>query len=71
MSTITVQTIIDHPVKDTNVMLIEEALARSRMREAEQAAQEYRQARRLAAARTWQRLAQWAANQAARASDEL
>jgi hypothetical protein len=62
---------IDHPMKGTNVMLLEEALARSRMHEAEQAAQEYRQARRLAAAHTWQRLARWAACRAARANDVL
>jgi len=38
------------------------------MREVEQAAEEYRLARRVAAARSWQRFAAWAARQAARAN---
>jgi hypothetical protein len=55
-------------VKGSDDMLVHEALARMRMREAEQAAREYRQARRLASARKWQRLAKWAARRAERAN---
>jgi hypothetical protein len=54
-------------VKGSNDMLVHEALARMRMREAEQAAHEYRQARRVASARRWHRLAKWAARRAERA----
>ena len=48
-------------------MLIHEALARSRQREAERAAAAYRRARRLTAGRSWSRLAAWAARRADRA----
>ena len=48
-------------------MLIHEALARSRQREAERAAADYRRARRLTAGRAWTRLAAWAARRADRA----
>ncbi len=41
-------------------MLIHEALARSRQREAEREARRYRRARRLTAGRGWARLARWA-----------
>jgi hypothetical protein len=61
-------TMTDRTRRGTTHMLLHETLARSRMREAEQAAREYRQARRLAAARNWQRLARWAARRAARAN---
>ncbi len=71
MNSTAVTMTMDQPLKGTDVMLLEEALARSRMREAEQAAQEYRQARRLVAARNWHRLAQWATRHAARANGAL
>lgn len=45
-------------------MLIEETLARSRMREAQQAAQDYRRGRQLTAGRGWQRLSRWSARRA-------
>ena len=55
------------PMIRSNEMVLHEALARMRMREAEQAAQSYRLARRLTAARHWQRLARWTARRAERA----
>lgn len=61
---------LDRNVRETNEMLLPEALARARMREAEQAAQhyrEYRAARQRSAARSWQRVADWASSRAARA----
>lgn len=58
------------PSKENDVMLLHEALARSRMREAEQAARDHRLARRVAAGRNWQRLARWTAAKAARANLE-
>jgi len=56
------------PTQENDVMLLHEALARSRMREAEQAARDHRLARRVAAGRNWQRLARWTAARAAKAS---
>lgn len=53
------------------ITLLEEALARSRMREAERTARQYRQARRLVAGRNWQRLASWTARRAANARAAL
>ncbi|MCW0212705.1 MAG: hypothetical protein OJJ54_05055 [Pseudonocardia sp.] len=50
-----------------NVMLLEEALARSRQQEAEEAARRYRQAREVTAGRLWSRLAAYAARRAERA----
>jgi hypothetical protein len=50
-----------------NVMLLEEALARSRQQDAEEAARRYRQARELTAGRLWSRLAAYAARRAERA----
>lgn len=50
-----------------NVMLLEEALARSRQHDAEEAARRYRQARELTAGRLWSRLAAYAARRAERA----
>lgn len=49
------------------MLLLNEALARSRHREAEQRAREYRLARRLAAGRGWARLARYCAGRAERA----
>jgi hypothetical protein len=46
-------------------MLLHEALARSRMREAEQAAREYALVRALTAGRRWQMLARYAQRRAA------
>ena len=63
----TVLPIMDQPMKETTSMLLEEALARSRMREAQQAAQQFRTARQLTAGRTWRRLARWSARRAERA----
>ena len=51
-------------------MLLHEALARSRMREAEQAAREYALVRALAAGRRWRMLARYA-NRRARRSPPL
>jgi hypothetical protein len=47
------------------VMLLHEALARSRMREAEQAAREYAMVRALTAGRRWRTLARYAQRRAA------
>jgi hypothetical protein len=47
------------------VMLLHEALARSRMREAEQAAREYTLVRALTAGRRWRMLARYAQRRAA------
>jgi hypothetical protein len=50
------------------VMLLHEALARSRMREAEQAARDYALVRALTAGRRWQMLARYAQRRAVRKS---
>jgi hypothetical protein len=49
------------------MLLMNEALARSRQQEAEESAREHRLARRLTAGRRWDRLAAYAARRAARA----
>ena len=67
MNTDTFRPTLDQTSREMTDMLMQEALARARMREAEQAARQYRLARRVAAARSWQRLAGWAAGRAARA----
>ena len=67
----TVLPIMDQQIEGTTSMLLEEALARSRMREAQQAAREFRTARQLTAGRTWQRLARWSARRAERARSGL
>jgi hypothetical protein len=59
---------LDRTSREISEMLLPEALARARIREVEQAAEQYRLARRVATARTWHRLAAWAARRAARAS---
>jgi hypothetical protein len=51
----------------TAMLLIHEALARSRMSEAEQAARAYRTARTLTAGRNWGRLARFAQRRSERA----
>jgi putative heme iron utilization protein len=51
----------------TTMLLLNEALARSRQREAEQRAREHRLARRLSAGRGWARLARYCARRAERA----
>jgi hypothetical protein len=71
MNTNTFRPVPDQTSREINEMLMHEALARARMREAEQAAREDRLARRVAAARSWQRLASWAASRAARARADL
>ena len=55
--------------KGSKTMLIYESLARERMREAEQAAREYRLVRRLSSVRRWERLSTWAARRAERAQE--
>jgi hypothetical protein len=61
----------DRDPKGQTAMLLHEALARTRMREAEQAARQHRQARRLTAGRNWRRLARWSARRADRAVADL
>jgi hypothetical protein len=56
-----------HP-KGTAVMLLQEELARARMRESQRAAAEMRMARRLSSARRWERLAAWTSRRAAHAA---
>lgn len=51
----------------TAMLLLHEALARSRQREAEQAAREHALAREILAGRRWARLAAFAARRAERA----
>jgi hypothetical protein len=53
------------------VMLMQEDLARARMRESQRAAAQWRMARRLTSARRWNRLARWAARHAAEANSSL
>ncbi len=50
-------------------MLLHEALARSRMREAEQAARDYALVRALTAGRRWRMLARYAQRRAAKAAE--
>jgi hypothetical protein len=52
-------------------MLLYEDLARSRMREAEQAASKLRLVRRLTAAKRWNRVSNWAAKRASRIASSL
>lgn len=54
-----------------DTMLLYEDLARSRMREAEQAASKLRLVRRLTAAKRWNRVLTWAAKRAARVDASL
>lgn len=53
------------------VMLLQEAMARARMRESQRVAAEERLARRLTSARRWSRLSRWAARHAAEANRAL
>ncbi|HVV17870.1 MAG TPA: hypothetical protein VHF06_00435 [Pseudonocardiaceae bacterium] len=53
------------------MLLMQEDLARARMRESQRSAAEWRLARRLTSARRWGRLAKWAARHAAEANREL
>ena len=55
-------------LKGTSAMLLQEELARARMRESQRAAAEMRMARRLSSARRWERLARWTSRRAARAA---
>lgn len=52
-------------------MLLNENLARSRSRQAEREAHQRRLVRRLAAARRWNRLAEWASRRSERAVEAL
>ena len=54
--------------KGTAVMLLQEELARARMRESQREAAEMRMARRLSSARRWERLAAWTSRRAAHAA---
>jgi hypothetical protein len=58
----------DYTPEGSTQMLIYEHLARSRMREAEQAARKHRLVRGLLRARRWQRFSHWAARRAASAA---
>lgn len=53
--------------RGTAMLVMNEALARSRQQDAEGAARDHRLARRLSAGRRWDRLAAYAARRAARA----
>jgi hypothetical protein len=55
------------PGIEGNVMLLHEALARSRMQEAQRAASEWALAREVTAGRRWERLARFAERRAAQA----
>jgi hypothetical protein len=59
----------DRYTQGHGMLLMNEALARSRSREAEQAAREHAIARQLLAGRRWARLADFAARRAQRARD--
>lgn len=61
--------LVDH--EGTVMLLIHEALARSRMREAEQAAREYALVRALSEGRRWRRLARYAERRAAAADERV
>lgn len=54
-----------------DMYLMQEELARARMRESQRAAEHERQARRLVSARRWGRLAKWAARHAEEARSGL
>jgi hypothetical protein len=53
------------------VMLLQEDLARARMRESQRVAAQRRLARRLVSIRRWNRIARWAAERAAEAERTL
>ncbi|WP_199442572.1 hypothetical protein [Umezawaea beigongshangensis] len=61
----------DGEPRGLNPMLLEENLARDRMRDAESFAEAQRLARRLVSARRWRRLSGWAAKRAAAVSRAL
>ena len=68
MTDLMTATITIHPARNEGTtMLLHEALARSRMREAEQAAREYALVRALVAGRRWRMLARYAERRAAAA----
>jgi hypothetical protein len=62
---------LDRAPRGLNPMLLEENLARDRMRDAESFAEAQRLARRLVSARRWRRLAGWAEKRAAAAGRAL
>lgn len=53
------------------IMLLQEELARERLQESQRVSAHVRQARRLASARRWSRLATWASRRAEKASRHL
>ncbi|SHG37521.1 hypothetical protein [Streptoalloteichus hindustanus] len=57
-----------HDLWETNPMLMHEAMARTRMREAQRWAGQQRLARRLASVHRWEWLARFAARRAGRAA---
>lgn len=67
----TTNTMTDNHYPNGANMLLQEDLARARMRESQRVAAEWRLARRLASARRWNRLAHWAAQRAERANQAL
>jgi hypothetical protein len=66
-----------HPMTDEYypngavMLLMQEDLARARMRESQRSAAEWRLARRLSSARRWTRLADWAGRHASAANRAL
>jgi hypothetical protein len=68
LMTTTTATTTARPIQNEGtVMLLHEALARSRMREAEQAAREHALVRAIVAGRRWRRIARYAERRAAAA----
>jgi hypothetical protein len=73
----TTGTTYQHPMTDEYypngavMLLMQEDLARARMRESQRTAADWRLARRLTSARRWNRLANWAGRHAAAANREL
>lgn len=61
----------DQHIQETRAMLLDEELARSRIREHRYRAAQTRLANRVAAAHRWDRLAGWAARRALRAHEKL
>jgi hypothetical protein len=61
----------DENFRESNPMLLHEELARSRMRDYQRQAERDRLAKRVVAARRWDRLAAWSARRALAAHDRL
>lgn len=60
-----------HQTQGTSLMLLEEDLARTRMRDSETFAEHQRLAHRLVVANRWRRLSGWAQQRAARSARAL